>query len=425
MKWTHRLAMGSVLGLALSVGTPAWADNVKEARTYFNAGAQAYEAGDFLAAIQAFERAYQLAPRDAIVFTIGQAHRRQYYVSKNPAHLRAAIERYRDYLGRVPEGGRRADAAEGLAELEPIAARLEAARLEAAEGEAAPPPVPEAAPQTRVMVTSPTDGALISLDGKPPVELPLIAQVKAGKHRIVVTAPGYFDEVREVEAVDGSILALDLVLREKPGVLEIDVEPDAEVSVDGRLVGVSPLSSPIELPAGAHLVTVMKNGREGYSTEVSLQRGKRTRLDVELESSGQRVASTVLFVTSAGALVTGGVFTALAVRQESKAKDIEAEVESDNISRDRLLEFNDTLERRNDMRTAAVVSFGGAVALGATGFLLYSFDRPSLRYTSGREQRPAAPAPEPAKPAPEPALELGAVPVWAPDVAGAAVVGRF
>jgi len=416
-----------MLSVALVSGS-AWAQggSVKEARTYFNAGAQAYEAGQFLAAIQAFERAYELAPRDAIVFTIGQAFRRQYYIDKNPAHLQAAIDRYRDYLRRVPEGGRRADAAQGLAELEPSAARFaEAAAAAGEEGAAPATPAPTAmARQTRVMVTSPTEGASISLDGKPPASLPLIAQVEKGQHKVVLTAPGYFDEVREVQAAEGGILALDLVLREKPGVLDIEVEPDAEISIDGRLVGVSPLSSPLELPAGRHLVAVMKNGREGHSVEVKLERGKRQRLDVELDSTGQRIASSVLFVTSATALVTGGVFTVLAVGQENKAKDIDAETETGTISRDRLIEYNDTLNRRNNYRTASIVSFGASVALGATGFLLYSFDRPSLRNVSGREQLPSAPEEKP-KPTSEPSMDLTASPVWSPEMTGAAILGRF
>lgn len=425
MRWTHRILWPAVMSAAL-VSTSAWAQNssVKEARTYFNAGAQAYEAGQFLAAIQAFERAYELAPRDAIVFTIAQAFRRQYYIDKNPAHLKAAIERYRDYLGRVPEGGRRADAAQGLAELEPIAARLAEAEAEAAGEDGANPTPVAIARQTRVMVTSPTEGATISLDGKPSASLPLIAQVEKGQHKIVLSAPGYFDEQREVQAAEGGIIALDLVLREKPGVLDIQVEPDAEISIDGRLVGVSPLSSPLELPAGRHLVAVMKNGREGHSVEVKLERGKRQQLNVELDSTGQRIASNVLFITSATALVTGGVFTALAVRQESKAKDIDAETETGTISRDRLLEYNDTLNRRNDYRTAAVISFGASVALGASGFLLYSFDRPSLRNVSGREQLPSTPEEKP-KPASEPSMDLTASPVWSPEMTGAAILGRF
>lgn len=402
-------------------GARAQAENVGEARTYFNAGAQAYEAGQFPAAIQAFERAYQLAPREAIIFTIGQAHRRQYYIDKNPAHLKAAIERYRDYLKRVPEGGRRADAAEALAELEPIAARVDSAVGDTEPGAAVQP----AARQTRVMVTSPTPNARVSLNGATPASLPLIAEVAKGKHRVKVAAPGFFDEERELQAAEGGILALDITLREQPGKLDIAVEEDAEITVDGRLVGLTPLSRPIELPAGRHLVAVLKNGRTGFTKEVRIERGKSQRLDVKLESTGQRLAANVLFVSSAGALLTGGVFTVLAIRQEGDAKDIRDEAGEANIDREQLVAYNDALDRRDDYRRAAFLSFGASAALGATGFLLYSFDQPSLRDVRGLELTPEPVNDQAPEQRTEPTMELGAAPVWSPEMAGAAVVGRF
>jgi hypothetical protein len=395
----------------------AQADSVKEARTYFNAGAQAYEAGQFLAAIQAFERAYELAPREAIIFTIGQAYRRQFYIDRNPAHLKAAIKHYRDYLAKVPEGGRRADAAEALAELEPLAARL------SMEDPATSAPA-EGARQTRVMVTSPTEGARVSLNDRPAAKLPLIAPVESGKHTIVVSAPGFFEETREVEAADGALHALDFVLREKPATLEVRAEPNAEISVDGRLIGVSPLDRPIELPAGTHVVTVMKNGRQAHSVDVKLERGKRHRLDANLEATGQRVASTILFGTAGAALVTGGVFTVLAFNQQGEAQDIRTKADGENIARSDLLSYNDTLDRRDAYRRGAFISYGATVALAGTGLLLYSFDRPSLRGTAGLERVPDAQEKAP-DPVAEPTMELSAAPLWAPDFAGASLLGRF
>lgn len=396
----------------------AQADDVKEARTYFNAGAQAYEAGQFLVAIQAFERAYELAPREAIIFTIGQAYRRQYLLDRNPGHLRAAIARYRDYLAKVPEGGRRVDAAEALAELEPIASRL------TVEDETDAPAPSEVARQTRIMVTSSTEGARASLDGDSPSKLPLIARVKPGKHQVIVSAPGFFDEQRDLVAADG-LLALDIVLRERPGSLEIRTEVDAEVSVDGRLIGVAPLARPVEIAAGDHVVTVMKNGRRAHSTEVRIERGKRHRLDVALATTGQRAASNVLFVTSAAALVSGGVFTVLAMDQQAQAKDLRSQAEDANIALDTLRDYNAKAERRDDYRRGAIISFGASVVVGATGWLLYSFDRPSLRETTGLERIPERTTDKEPSPIEEPMMEISAVPLVGPGHMGAGLMGRF
>jgi hypothetical protein len=47
-------------------------------------------------------------------------------------------------------------------------------------------------------------------------------------------------------------------------------EPDAEIVVDGLVVGISPLSAPLLLDAGVHSVEVRKLGYHGKSTRISL-----------------------------------------------------------------------------------------------------------------------------------------------------------
>src|SRR6185503_7232665 len=88
-------------------------------------GAKAYDKGDFPAAIEAFQEAYSRTQRPGVLFSIAQAYRRQYALGKNPDDLRAAIQHYRDYLAKDPQGNRRGDTAAALAELEPLAAQLQ------------------------------------------------------------------------------------------------------------------------------------------------------------------------------------------------------------------------------------------------------------------------------------------------------------
>ena len=63
----------------------ARADDLADAKNYFKAGASAYAAGDYLAAIQALDAAYRLTPLPAIAFSLAQAERRQYFASREPA----------------------------------------------------------------------------------------------------------------------------------------------------------------------------------------------------------------------------------------------------------------------------------------------------------------------------------------------------
>ena len=62
-----------------------------EARKLFRAGARAYDAGRFDVAVQAFDQAYELAPKVAIRFSTAQALRRLYAVDANQEHLVKAL----------------------------------------------------------------------------------------------------------------------------------------------------------------------------------------------------------------------------------------------------------------------------------------------------------------------------------------------
>lgn len=421
------LLMGSLVGApCLTTSTArAQAEDVQKARTYFNAGAQAYEAGEFLAAIQAFDQAYKYSPRPAILFSAAQAYRRQYFIDKNAQHLQLAIKNYRSYLAKVAEGGRRADAAQALSELEPIAARLAASAAPDPENPEAPAP-PTPAPmvqQTRLMVSSQTKGTQVQLDGGKTKQAPLIAEVKPGKHKVTLSAPGYFPEEREVQAAEGAIVAVDVRLRPQPAKVRINAEDGAEVRVDGRPVGVTPLAAPVELDAGPHLITVSRTGREPFSKELDLSRGEQRTLNVDLDSTTQRTVSYVVLGTGVAGLLTGGVFTFLSLRQESKAQDIDSSRGSANITRDQLLAYDDHVAKRDDFRTAAIISYSAGALLTATSVLLMSFDDPKISLDQ-RERGPKTQTPE-EEVVPEPSMEMSASPFWAPGTFGGALQGRF
>ena len=123
----RRVLFATALALGLACAPAASAQTtVEQAKTLFTAGASAYASGQFEAAIQAFESANRLVAKPAIVFSIAQAHRRQYFLDKNAEHLRTAIAKYHQYIDQVAEGGRRADAAQALAELEPMLSKITA-----------------------------------------------------------------------------------------------------------------------------------------------------------------------------------------------------------------------------------------------------------------------------------------------------------
>jgi len=63
---------------------------------------------------------------------------------------------------------------------------------------------------------------------------PFTGHVKPGKHTVRVTAPGYFDETRDVPVAAGQMVPVDVPLREKPGHLTVRARDGAQVSIDGR-----------------------------------------------------------------------------------------------------------------------------------------------------------------------------------------------
>lgn len=69
------------------------------------------------------------------------------------------------------------------------------------------------------------------------------------------------------------------------GSLEMTVDqPDAEISIDGEPTGKSPLSGPVRLDHGAHVVSVKKQGFEDYSVRPTIGGGETQTLKVVLKA---------------------------------------------------------------------------------------------------------------------------------------------
>lgn len=416
------LALPLLLGAALLAGAPpARAQGSSDpAWVYFNAGQQAYAAGKYAYAIQAFQDAYRLSQKPGLIFSIAQAYRKQYTDQKSSKDLRKAVENYRKYIETAPDGPRRPDAIAALEELEPMLAKLGEQEPEASA------PAPDAPAATSLVVTVSVPTAMISVDGAPPMKAPYTGEVKHGKRVVRITAEGYFPETREVPVAEGRINPLDIQLREMPGQIQVNAMNGAVVTVDGRPMGVTPLSRPVEVPAGVHSVAVTHNGYKPFVQDISVKRGEKRQLVVDLETTKQRVVSYVFM--GAGAISAGvGLIAALgAGAAEASAQEIEDQRQGSFISVDQLEEYKDRLSSRDQLRGASVASFSAAGLLGGAGFLLFLFDTPSVVAPPPRvEQKPGAPS-APASPASEDRLlGLSAAPTWSPGFVGGTVRGHF
>jgi len=387
---------------------PLHATTAADARLYFNAGARAYAAGKYAAAIRAFEEAYRFEPRPGLVFSIAQAYRRQYFIDKAKENLTESIKHYRQYLELDPDGARRGDTAEALSELEPLASKLTPA-------EVAAPPAQSPRAATQLMISSPIDDVAISLDGNPAGELPYIAAVTPGVHRVTLTADGYLPYERDVRVLDGSVVPLDVALQERPARLRVVAPDGARISIDGRLRAVSPCP-PLELSPGRHFVTVTKNGHEAFSREVAVTRNEARSLVAVLPTTGQRSAAWVLIGTGATAFLAGGGLMVGALVREHSA-------ESTTIkSGDDIRAFNDAVSSRNELRTAGIVTSGAGLAVTGVGLLLYAFDEPRVGVSPMEESAPERRGP---RREPRPGLDVSAAPWLSSGAAGVTLRGAF
>jgi hypothetical protein len=405
------------IGVALSllVSRTAFAreptpDEVERARTFFNAGAQAYSNAAYKDAARSFEQAYALAPRPNLLFSLAQAERKEGLSSNDAAFLKRAVAHYKEYLDQVPTGGRRSEATEAKADLESRLSRMDSRDTS------------QAAPEkrkARVTVWSPTTGARISLDNGPAEQVPYFSDLEPGKHSVRVFADGYFDETASVSGDSAGDQPLNMPLRERPAAVTVVLDSTAEVYVDGRLVATTPVSRPIDVPSGAHVLSIAVNGKKAFSQEVTLERGKPFRFEPRLETSGQRLVAWGMLGAGAVGIVGGVVFGALALGQESRAKDIDAERQTGNISSSRNDTYNRSIDQRDTYRTISIVGLSAGAALAAGGALLFFFDKPPIAVIPPRNVEPT---PQPRGPHNS---DVGMIvyPIVGPGVAG--VGGRF
>lgn len=369
MKTARFLFLSSAL---LFTAAPAFADDDAQSRAYFETGAKAYEKGDYLNAIRAFDQAYALTKRPGLIFSIAQSYKRQYAVDSNPAHLRKSIEYYRRFLAEDKSGKRRGDATNSIMEVEAILSRLPA------DQQAAPTQAAEAPQPTQLSVTTQVEDAKVAIDDGPMQVLEPI-EVKPGKHKILLKAAGYFPEEREVFAGEKQMTAIDVQLRPMPAKVSITGREGSTITVDGVPRGILPISGPIEVEAGQRTIAVSQSGFVTFANDYTLGRAQETKIKADLSRTRQRITSGIMF--GAGITFAGlGVLTTLsAVTNFGLAADIGNRwSKGETISAQDLDDYNSYKADQSNATVASTVLFNMGAASAALGFLLYYFDEPKL-----------------------------------------------
>ena len=144
---------------AVAAPTPSAPAASADATAYHRAGVAAYRAGDYPAAVAAFEEAYRLGRQPDSLFALAQAYRKVYVDDHDPGILLRTVELYRLYLAQAPDGRQAASVRELLSNLDPLAelvrARQPAAPAPSAVSAAAPTPTQRASDLRGVLSTRP------------------------------------------------------------------------------------------------------------------------------------------------------------------------------------------------------------------------------------------------------------------------------
>lgn len=308
-------------------------------------------------AATAFQEALKLTGRPGLLFSLGQALRRSYEQTRDPAELQEAIHYYERYLDAQLEGEHRAEAASWLEQL---------SRLPDAKSPPSAAAEPPARAQLVVAVNVPS--ATLSLDGRPVPTLPYAAQVLPGKHQVLVTAAGYATDRREISLAAGAMVSLNIELRALTSRIAVTGERGAELFIDDVRAGILP-SAPVQLAPGQHWVEVRAPGRVTLRQTVQLSAEDTRRLQLFAPPTARRTASWVLVGTGAAALLTSGVLGYFALHQESKARALQDQPGAGAA-------FEDSLAKRNGLRLAAAISGGmgviatlsGAISIATEGY---------------------------------------------------------
>jgi hypothetical protein len=361
-----------MLALAMWSHGASAASPTEAARAYFDAGTQAYQAGQYLVALRAYESAHAALPSPETVFSIAQAARLAFFEVRDPELLRHARDHYRRYLDDAPAGRRRAHAVQHLAAVEAMLALAQPAPddpyAEDAEIEAR-----AKREATVLLVVSRTPGARARIDGGPLEALPLSREVTPGNHRVEVVADGYATDRSDWPALDGRLVVAPVSLRPLPSSLRVSAPGGAQLFIDGRFYGEARSA---RLIPGRHTVRVTARGHELFEQVVDAAPGQELALDAPLTLSDWRLASYWLF-GGAGALALGaGVGAVVALVSERQALDLEESIGRVPLSEPDRRTHEGAADTRDAARTAAVALGIAAAGVAGAGVVIYFADAP-------------------------------------------------
>jgi hypothetical protein len=226
---------------------------LEEARNRFDQGMQLFNEGNPAGALPEFQRAWELTGNQVVLFNIGLV----YAATNRPVEAVDALDKVlASPADLTPEDVKRA-----------VTVHAEQLRRIAS-----------------VTLDTQVQGAAVEVDdvqvGKTPLHAPM--RMGVGTHRISVVAAGFHPFRTEVTVAGGETrpVKVELVPTESR-VAKVSVTSqllDAEVLVDGKPKGSTPLAAELLLDPGTHLISVRRDGYRTADEQVTLVEGSTRQL---------------------------------------------------------------------------------------------------------------------------------------------------
>jgi hypothetical protein len=168
-----------------------------------------------------------------------------------------------------------------------------------------------------IVVTTNAPGARVLVRDKAAgtVQKELRVRTRAGTAAIEVSAEGYTSFKKDIELPAGAVVKVDaqLAAKKTDALILVKSQPSADISVDGKAIGRSPLE--YRVTAGQHVLLATANGYETERIPMTLALGDKRDVDIELHKPAGML-SKWWFWTAAGVVVAGSVATVLALTIE-------------------------------------------------------------------------------------------------------------
>jgi hypothetical protein len=250
--------------VAVVLGARAWAADAPspaikaEARERFDRGVALFERGDNAGALAEFKRTYALIPNPLVLYNMGLV----YAAMNRPVESGDALADFLSQAGSAVSADQRKHAEEVRAEQDKRIAQIVVL--------------------TNAPATVEVDGIEA---GQTPLEKPI--RVASGAHVVAVLAQGYLPLHREITLAGQTTETVSLQLQPSESrVAQLVVRaplPGAEVRVNGKRVGVTPLPASVAVAPGSVHVELYRAGYRTASLTIAIDQGARGELSFALE----------------------------------------------------------------------------------------------------------------------------------------------